>query len=368
MNPKQKKTILIIIAICVLTAIAAGLVIAILLNVGGKEEREEQRYVMQGTSSYLSSEAEQTSSNISKAESASEENSSATNSVTENNSVMKNVPVESISLSVYEVNLEVGHSQMPIVTMGPENATDKSEIWSSDNEGIATVNEEGRITGVAPGKCTVTVTSASNPNVSEKIDVTISAAQTGSASQSSAPSSGASSSGNQGTGSSQSAPSQGSGNTSGSGNSGSGSGSSSGSSGTGHPNGITDAMIADFNARAPHIIQLAYDKLSSIDCVACPGYIDISQDPNNYAFQTLPESDLFMCNWADSSPYSYSYTDEECADILIEEVLTTRRLYGLDVCGVQFEYLGVYYEDSSLGINYWDGYPNFRVLCFMKYQ
>lgn len=83
------------------------------------------------------------------------------------------VAVAGIQLSTYEVNLSVGSSKMPIVTMSPSNASDKSEHWVSDNTGVATVDGMGRITGMSAGTCTVTVTSVSNPAVSASVKVTV---------------------------------------------------------------------------------------------------------------------------------------------------------------------------------------------------
>ncbi len=83
--------------------------------------------------------------------------------------------VESISLTFYSVSLETGQSKMPIVTMLPENASDKSEIWESSDPGVAKVNELGSITAVSEGSCTVRVTSAQNPEVSAEVEVTVTA-------------------------------------------------------------------------------------------------------------------------------------------------------------------------------------------------
>lgn len=83
------------------------------------------------------------------------------------------VGVEKITLSKYSVTVMQGSNDMPIVTMHPTNATNKAEIWSSDNTAVATVNSIGKITGVGVGSCTVTVRSADNQNVFAEIDVTV---------------------------------------------------------------------------------------------------------------------------------------------------------------------------------------------------
>lgn len=83
--------------------------------------------------------------------------------------------VESISLTFYSVTLETGQSKMPIVTMLPENAADKTEIWESSDSSVAAVNELGNITAVSEGSCTVRVTSKQNPEVFAEVEVTVKA-------------------------------------------------------------------------------------------------------------------------------------------------------------------------------------------------
>lgn len=88
---------------------------------------------------------------------------------------VRNVGVESISLTFYSVTLQTGQSKMPIVTMSPENASDKSEIWTSSDTAVATVDDMGKITAISEGSCTVRVTSAQNPNVYAEVEVTVTA-------------------------------------------------------------------------------------------------------------------------------------------------------------------------------------------------
>ena len=85
--------------------------------------------------------------------------------------------VHSISLDKYQVVVQVGQSDMPWVTMYPESAEDKSEIWTSNDTSIATVNSWGNITGVNEGTCQVTVRSGDNPEVKAVVDVTVTARQ-----------------------------------------------------------------------------------------------------------------------------------------------------------------------------------------------
>ena len=67
------------------------------------------------------------------------------------------VPVESVSLDRQSANLAVGKQVTLIATIAPENATDKSVIWSSSDESIASVSSTGVVTGVAVGSAIITV-------------------------------------------------------------------------------------------------------------------------------------------------------------------------------------------------------------------
>lgn len=101
--------------------------------------------------------------------------SSVTQAETETEAEINDTAVERISLTFYSVALETGQSKMPIVTMYPENAADKSEIWESSDPSVAKVNELGNITAVSEGICTVRVTSAQNPKVFAEVEVTVTA-------------------------------------------------------------------------------------------------------------------------------------------------------------------------------------------------
>lgn len=81
--------------------------------------------------------------------------------------------VESITLTFYSANLQIGESKMPIVTMNPATAANKSERWETSNKSIATVDELGNITGVSAGTCYITVYSVSSPEVYAEVKVKV---------------------------------------------------------------------------------------------------------------------------------------------------------------------------------------------------
>ena len=57
-------------------------------------------------------------------------------------------------------------------TVSPENATDKTVTWTTDNDKIATVDKNGVLTGVAEGKVVVTATTANGKTATATVYVT----------------------------------------------------------------------------------------------------------------------------------------------------------------------------------------------------
>lgn len=79
-----------------------------------------------------------------------------------------------ISLTQNEMSIKKGdEGYAAIVTMYPQSAKDKREKWSSSNEEIATVNDEGWLVAKKAGTCAVTVQSIDNPAVFAVILVTV---------------------------------------------------------------------------------------------------------------------------------------------------------------------------------------------------
>lgn len=69
------------------------------------------------------------------------------------------VPVSEINFKVSEVlPLAVGTDSTLVVTVGPENADDLSIVFKSNDESVATVDQEGTIHAVALGEATITAT------------------------------------------------------------------------------------------------------------------------------------------------------------------------------------------------------------------
>ncbi len=81
--------------------------------------------------------------------------------------------VREIKLSKTEMIIPAGTGDISMVTMLPDNASNKNELWISSDENVAVVRADGWITGVSAGTCTVTVISKSNPDVKAEIKVRV---------------------------------------------------------------------------------------------------------------------------------------------------------------------------------------------------
>ena len=66
------------------------------------------------------------------------------------------VHVTGISLDRPTVTIKEGESVMLIPTVTPDNATNKAVTWSTSSEAVATVDNNGKVTGVKAGSATIT--------------------------------------------------------------------------------------------------------------------------------------------------------------------------------------------------------------------
>ena len=83
-----------------------------------------------------------------------------------------NVNVLKVTISPTNKELKVGESVKIESAIQPENATKKNLTWKSDNEKVATVDNEGNVQAVGEGTAKITVTSESNVTATATITVT----------------------------------------------------------------------------------------------------------------------------------------------------------------------------------------------------
>ena len=82
------------------------------------------------------------------------------------------IEVTGISLDHSELNLTEGDTAWLNATVFPEDATDRTLTWTSSDESVVRVSENGEVTAVAPGNATVTVTASNGLSASCSVTVT----------------------------------------------------------------------------------------------------------------------------------------------------------------------------------------------------
>lgn len=83
------------------------------------------------------------------------------------------VAVTGITLDKEETTILVGITKTLKATIEPANATDKTVIWTSSDENVATVDENGVVTAVAAGTATIMATSNENDEITASCAVTV---------------------------------------------------------------------------------------------------------------------------------------------------------------------------------------------------
>ena len=75
------------------------------------------------------------------------------------------VDVTGVELNHDSLSLEVGETYDLVAEITPDDATDTTVTWSSDDEQVATVDNDGVVTAVAAGTTTITVTATNGTDV-----------------------------------------------------------------------------------------------------------------------------------------------------------------------------------------------------------
>ena len=81
--------------------------------------------------------------------------------------------VESISMSASELLMVAGSTEKLTAIVSPVNASNRSVVWSSSDETVATVDENGVVTAVAGGKAVITATADADATISATCAVTV---------------------------------------------------------------------------------------------------------------------------------------------------------------------------------------------------
>lgn len=83
-------------------------------------------------------------------------------------------PVTAITLNKTETTIVKGSDEtLSVTAVTPDNATDKTVTWSSDEESVATVDADGKVTAVAAGTANITATANDGSGVTATCVVTV---------------------------------------------------------------------------------------------------------------------------------------------------------------------------------------------------
>ncbi len=95
----------------------------------------------------------------------------STQSIKSQSQVPKTINIESIVISSSTKQLIEGESVQLTAQITPQNATNKSILWTSSDSQIASIDETGKLTALSAG--TVTITATSSNSIKATIEITI---------------------------------------------------------------------------------------------------------------------------------------------------------------------------------------------------
>lgn len=93
--------------------------------------------------------------------------------IMEYEAVEEGIKVSSLELNKNALDLIVGQDETLTATVKPDDANNKSIKWTSSDSSIATVDSNGKVIGVKPGKATITATAQDGSNLSKTCEVNV---------------------------------------------------------------------------------------------------------------------------------------------------------------------------------------------------
>ena len=84
-----------------------------------------------------------------------------------------NIDVEEINVDNDDITISTGEDAIINYQVLPAQATIHDVTFTSANTAVATVNKNGKVTGVGAGKTTITIASVSNPEVTTTVEVSV---------------------------------------------------------------------------------------------------------------------------------------------------------------------------------------------------
>ena len=87
--------------------------------------------------------------------------------------IMPDVIATSLTLDNEELKMYIGDAVQLTATVLPDNTTNKVVTWTSSDDEVATVDENGNVTAVSIGTATITATTTDGSNLSATCEVTV---------------------------------------------------------------------------------------------------------------------------------------------------------------------------------------------------
>ena len=84
------------------------------------------------------------------------------------------ITVSSISINTTSASMKAGETMQLTATVKPDDATNKSVMWKSDNESVAKVSSSGLVTAVSAGTTTIRCTAQDGSGISATCTVNVS--------------------------------------------------------------------------------------------------------------------------------------------------------------------------------------------------
>ncbi len=83
------------------------------------------------------------------------------------------IPIKGVKFTATSYSVTEKTSKQLKIVYTPSNTTQKTVVYSTSSKGVATVSSTGKVTGVKPGKATITVASYSNSKIRSTCTVTV---------------------------------------------------------------------------------------------------------------------------------------------------------------------------------------------------
>lgn len=77
--------------------------------------------------------------------------------VSDTHPIVVNTSVTGVSLDKSSASIQVGEATKLVATVSPTYSSDKAVTWSSSDQAVASVDQDGNVTGIAAGTATITV-------------------------------------------------------------------------------------------------------------------------------------------------------------------------------------------------------------------